>query len=666
MPRFRIREERARELFVKALSFYHGQQYVAAREFLYKSLDVQPQFHLARRYLGDAYYYSGDWNAALEQWEFLDELSQGAYPLVRQRSELLRFSLNEYRDPGPYSFVRDFRPHSWSGHSFARPADVAIDERNRSYLLSFESANILVVSPGGEIESEIRGPFYDRLKGPVAMQLFDGRLYVADFSADRIRVFDLAGGNAGAFGEHGVGPDALLGPAGIAVAADAIYVSDSGNHRIQKFDHAGKRLLTITTDGVGAPLRMPLGLAASSEGELYVADREDGRVLVYDHEGNYLETLQHEKIPAPVGLSLSGDTLIVCDERNGPIFYNLKDRAWTWPESSRDHDDRPLLYRRAHAARGDALGGMLVADYDANRFVMLTREGLRISNLDMRIQRVESRDFPKMGVFLTVNNRLGSNIRGLERSEFRLFENDRRIPGIRADNTAPYNRRRLTVLAVENSPQFQQNYSAQLPNTLRPLLDPLRVADQMTLVRAGEQVRQVYQGLERLRMLRLLQSGETAESPNLGKALYESTALLSREIGPRSVILLVSGKRIEGAFNQYSLQRIGQYARANGVAIDVISFEGEADEGARLQTIADYSDLARATGGRYYRGFDESALSAIDEILRKRIDQRYILTYRSAMEASLSGRYVDIRVEASFQDSAGLADSGYIIPERPQ
>lgn len=665
-PRFRIREERARELFVKALGFYQGQQYVASREFLYKALDIQPQFHLARRYLGDAYYYSGEWDAALEQWEFLDELAQGAYPLVRQRSELLRFSLNEYRNPGPYSLVRQYRPDSWPGHSFRSPVDIAVDERNRLYLLSFESASILVISPGGQVLHNIRGPIYDRMKGPLAMQLYDDRLYVADFAADRVRIFDLEGGAVRSFGQSGAGADSMLGPAGIAVRDGAIYVSDSGNRRIHRFDMEGKRAWTISAESEAAPearLGEPAGLAASADGELFVADSRRGRVLVFDSESNYLYDIVHERMQKPRSLDLHGDTLIICDEKSGPLFYSLSNQTWSWPESLRDDDDRPLLFRRAFSARSDSLGGLTIADYDANRFVLLAREGLRISNLDMRIQRIESRQFPQMAVFLTIRNRLGATIRGLDRSAFRLYENDRRIPRLRADNMAPYNRRRLTVVAVENSPVFQQNFAPQLPSTLRPLLDPLRVSDRMIVVRAGEQVREVYQGLERLRILRLLQTGEAVENPNLGKALYESTALLAREIGPRTVILLVSGRHLPDAFSQYPLQRISQYAQANGVAVDIISFEAEADPERREESARQYRDLARQTGGRYYRGFDESSLAGIDAALRGRLDQRYILAYRSAMEANLSGRYVDVRVEAEFQDSVGLADSGYIIPE---
>ena len=127
IPRFRIREERARDFFKKGLYFHNSHQYVASREFFYKALDIQPFFHLARRYLGDSYYYSGEWNAALEQWEFLDNISDGAYPLVRQRSELLRFSFNRYKNPGDYVYLQSYDRAFWSEFPFKGPADIAWD-----------------------------------------------------------------------------------------------------------------------------------------------------------------------------------------------------------------------------------------------------------------------------------------------------------------------------------------------------------------------------------------------------------------------------------------------------------------------------------------------------------------------------------------------------------
>lgn len=666
VPRFRLHEERAREFFRKGLVFYNRQQYVAAREFFYKALDVQPYFHLSRRYLGDAYYYSGDWNAALEQWEFLDSVSETAYPLVRQRSNLLRFYLNQYRSPGELSLVQSFSGASWEGVALKSPVAAALDAENRLYICAFGSANILRITPGGRVEREIRGPIYDRLQGPIAMTLQNNLIYVADFTADRVRVFDANGAARFDFGGPGAAPGRFHGPTGIAVADGAIYVSDSGNRRVQKFDASGKYLLEFREDEDGRALVHPAGLAADADGSVYVADRDDRRIVRFDSDGNFLEAIVSAKLERPRSLNLSGDTLVVADEKNGALFLNLSDRVWTDLPELREASDVALAFQRVFGATLDGQGGLLISDFAAGRVFQLAPQGMRITNLDARIERVDANSFPQMGVFFTLKNRLGAPIRGLDRTDLALYENDRRIYAIRSDNITPYNRRILAVLVKENSPFFRDNFAGHLSSALAPLFDPLRISDRVTLIRAGEQTRRIYDGLERLRMIQLLQTGDVSDAPNLGKGLYEGIGLLASQIGPRSVTLVVSGRSLPDAFAQYSAQQTQQYARAHGILINVISYEGEEDPERRAETMELYRGLARETGGRYYRAYDESALAGLHGFLRSQTDERYLITYRSGLDASLAGRYVDLRMEATYQGVAGIADAGYFIPEANQ
>ena len=674
IPRFRIKEERAREYFQKSLVFYNSRQYVAAREFFYKSLDVQPYFHLARRYLGDAYYYSGDWNGALEQWEFLDNVSDGAYPLVRQRSELLRFYLNQYRNPGDYVYLRSIDTNTYPTAGLKRPVDVGVDAGNRMYVLSYGSANLLKIGPSGKLEREMQGGWWRGFEGPSGMSVRKDRLYVSDYSADLVRVLDASGSSLFTFGETGAGEGQFYGPSGILATDEAIYVVDSGNHRVQKFTPDGKFLLSFGGDENGRPLQYPAGIAIdlrptagvngeTGEGIVYVADRDDRRILRYDQDGNYLDDIRSEALKRPRGLHIQGERLLVADEDSGVWLYDLQKRQWNPLPPLRGESDEPVRLVKPFAARMDAYGTIYVADYGQNRVLTLVPRGLRVSNLDIRIQRVDVRNFPNVAVFLTLKNRLGDPVRGLSRSDFALNENDRRMGGIRVDNTRPYNRRTNLVITKENTEFFANNFTEYLPVALSGLLDPLRTADRLRLVRVGEQVRKVYEGLERRLIRRTLAEGDRTVEPNLGKGLYESLTLLVSELGPRTVVLIVSGKDYPSAYNQYSLQKITQYARANEIQIDVISFEGDEDPEARRQVQENYMRLAADTGGRYYRGFDETALAGTYETIRARLDERYVLTYSSALNRNLSGRYVDLSVQVQYLGTAGLSDAGFFIPE---
>jgi len=661
IPRLRVREETAREQFKRALNFYNSQQYVAAREFFYRALDIYPYFHLARRYLGDSYYYSGDWNGALDQWEFLDNLSDGAYPLVRQRSELLRFYLNDYRDPGDYIFLRSFNPLTWRGYEMYRPVDTAIDDSGTMFLLSYGSARILAVTPGGQIQYEIRGPFFDRMKGPLSMTLHEGKFYVSDYLDDRVRVFEINGSRVFSFGGTGSEEGKFRGPAGIALTSDAIYVADSGNRRIQKFDREGKFILAFGEDNHQEKPVLPSGIALFEE-TVYVSDRDGKRILKYDMDGNYTGDIRSELLELPRGLSLYQNRLIVSDEKNGILFYNLLDGKWDKLPDLRDNDDKPVFLNKPYSARADRNGVLLLSEFGAQRVMQVVPRGLATSNMDCRIQRVDARAFPEIGVFLTVNNRLGSPVPGLTNSEIFLYENDNRIGQIRTDNIKPYNNRVNLTILKENSEFFRQQYDSYLPSLMKEILDPIRIADRVRVIRIGEQVRTVFDSLRRREILKNMMEGDAVEEPNLSKGLFESITSLLPEIGPRYVLFVVSGKYYSGSFNQYSLQRIRQYAEANNIVIHVLSFEGEEDPDRKEQVIANLQSLAQRSGGEYHNAFRETEIRGLYDRMKNSPDRRYIVTYRAPADQNISGRYVEIRVEIQHLGTNGIADGGYFVP----
>lgn len=663
IPRFRIKEERARDYFKKGLAFHNTQRYVAAREFYYKALDIQPYFHLARRYLGDAYYYSGEWNSALEQWEFLDSVTDGAYPLVRQRSELLRFSLNQYQNPGEFTFFEAYLPETWREAPFEHPVDVGWDAENNLYILAFGTGNLIKVNPGGSVQRVIQGPLWDRLRGPIAFGIQNGRIYVADYLADRLRLFDLKGSDLGTIGATGSAAGQFRGPSGILVTPESIFVSDSGNRRIQKFDQNGKFLLEFGKDDLGQAPRYPAGLALDEAGILYVADRDRGRILKYDTDGNFLGVLTSDRLKKPRGLHFAGGQLTVADEESGILFFQTIEQRWRELKGLRDDQDRPVIPLRVFAARTNRSGILVAAEYGGQRVMTIVPRGLRISTYDVRIQRVDTGDFPLVGVFLTARNRLGDPLIGLTSREIKIFENDKRIGGIRTDNVQVYNKGAKIALAMENSDLMAAEFRRYLPSLMSNLLDPIRISDKISVVRVGPVVREVYSGTERREIVRQLSEGDTAPAPNLGKGLVEALTGLLPELGPRSVLLVASGKNFPEAFHQYEARRIIQYARANRVAINVISFEAEDDPADKAAVRDLYRRLAQDTGGRYYFAFDDTALKSIYSDIVGVLDRRYVVTYKGRDDDIMIGRYVDVRVEIEYLGTFGKANAGYFVPE---
>jgi sugar lactone lactonase YvrE len=81
----------------------------------------------------------------------------------------------------------------------------------------------------------------DGLQEPSAVAIdAEGRIWVAEAFADRVRAFDKSGKEVASFGKTGSGKGELCSPGGLAIAPDgSIFVADSGNHRIQALLAAG-------------------------------------------------------------------------------------------------------------------------------------------------------------------------------------------------------------------------------------------------------------------------------------------------------------------------------------------------------------------------------------------------------------------------------------------
>lgn len=659
IPRFRLGEEEARNYFQKGLVFYNTRRYIAAREFLYKALAIQPHFHLARRYLGDAYYYSGDWNGALEQWEFLDELASGNYPLVRQRSDTLRFFLNRYNHPGEYTFFKSFDSKSAGPGEIRGPVGLASDRDGSFWILSYEKGGLRKFDQNGDEVTSIAGSFMEPLEGPLGLCIDEDRIYVTDYKSDMVRVFDSKGHSLFSFGGPGNGPGLFRGPAGIAIAGDRVLIADTGNGRVQAFHRDGT--FSGIFAGENPDYTSPYALLYSDD-SLYISDVEQGLVYEFDMDGNRKNVLGEGILSKPRGLSLNGQQLSVADETGKVFFYNLSRASWSELPPVRNDDGKLIQYARPYAVLGGNDGILYVADYAGNRIDMLVPRGLRTSNLDVKLTGVDSASYPEMALFLTVRNRLGRVLTGLKRKNFLIYENDRRIGLIRSDNMEPYNKRLNLILAKENSKTMRENYKEYIPSLLKWVLEPIRVSDRIKVVRIGETVRTVYEGLERREIVSELTGGETTGEPNLGKGIFESVTTLLPEMGPRHILLIVSGKMDGDPFRQYSIRRLGQYASANGIRIHVISFEGEMEEHERRRSASLYRELTEWTGGKYIRAFDESALESFYGEIQSDMDERYILTYRSMKDKNIRGRYMDVRVEVRYLNTPGMGEGGYFVP----
>lgn len=186
-----------------------------------------------------------------------------------------------------------------------------------------------------------QGEELGELSRPMSMSIHKDTLYVAEYINDRIQKFSLADGTSqGILGSSGSGPGEFDLPADVAVDDDGkIYVADFTNNRVQVLDPSGQFL-----DQLGKTRRFgiragrfnyPTGVGLLPNGNLLVADTYNDRVQVFDSGGKFVR-----KWGGPFATNIPGsfhgwfkNAAAVTADQNGQVFvadfYNDRIQKFT-------------------------------------------------------------------------------------------------------------------------------------------------------------------------------------------------------------------------------------------------------------------------------------------------------------------------------------------------
>ena len=136
---------------------------------------------------------------------------------------------------------------------------------------------------------------------------------------------------------------------------------------------------------------------------------------VFDTSGNYIGPLIEDGLKAPEGLALVDGFLLVADGSKVMKVDLLSG------ELSVEADLGPGQHRIT-TVFPDENGNLAVCDFDADRIVLLTPLSTLYGGLDITLDRVRADSFPELVVDLTVKDRKGHPISGLNASNFRVFD----------------------------------------------------------------------------------------------------------------------------------------------------------------------------------------------------------------------------------------------------
>ncbi len=203
-------------------------------------------------------------------------------------------------------------------------AGVAVDSRDRVYLITRGEPRVIVYEPDGRfVGSWGEGLFSERTHGITLGP--DDAVYCVDDADHTVRKFTPDGQLLLTLGTSNVPSDTgydgkslpsiahggppFNRPTNLAVAPSGdLYVSDGyGNARVHRFSPTGELLQSWGEPGTGpGEFHLPHGIGVTPDSRVLVADRENDRIQVFDPDGRFLDQWTHVQRPTQVFVAPDG------------------------------------------------------------------------------------------------------------------------------------------------------------------------------------------------------------------------------------------------------------------------------------------------------------------------------------------------------------------------
>ena len=150
------------------------------------------------------------------------------------------------------------------------------------------------------------------------------------------------------WGGRGFGPGLFQEPMGIAVdRSGQVYVADWGAHQVQVFDRDGSYVRTIGKPGKGkGELFRPSDVAIAPDGKVWVADRDNDRIAIFEQDGTEAGMFKAASLlhyPTGIEFNAAGDFAIMDHEKG---FETTRIRIYSV--------DRKLIHEQSLGGNGRA------------------------------------------------------------------------------------------------------------------------------------------------------------------------------------------------------------------------------------------------------------------------------------------------------------------------
>lgn len=630
-------------------SFYSGYYNKAVFSFE-KSISYNPEDYLAREWLGRAYYMSGLDETAVKLWKSLLEDGGGSVNL-RNKLEIIE-SRRQLPDNEEYDkkwvLETEIAGRTEEGYYlFKRPSSLITSAAGEIVVSSFATNELAVFNTNGRLIKKIKGGF-GVLNHPFdVVELSDNSYIVSEYAGNQLSKININGSIEKQFASRGTGDGQLLGPQYLADDKTGyIYVTDWGNRRVCKYDYDGNYILSFgSKTGKYPGLTSPTGLAAVG-GNIYVADAERNCLDVFDRSGNYLKSTGKGLFHKPEGISVIDEKNLLIADTDRIIRFNTE-----FEFVDEIYKGRPG--ERLTSAKFDVNNDIIVTDFDNSRIMFLTDMASVYGGLFVRIDRVIEADFPSVRVLVSVEDRNGNPVVGLEKGNFRISED-----GLCPDEmNLLYQGDRSEIadvsLVFEKS-VYMNSQRDSLRKAAEEFYSSLGEKDLVRLVESGEEasiLADTHASEETIINGILGSSSYSTEcAPGAGIRLGGSELLKSAD--KKAVVYISSGSNVRFNFDKYRLVDTMQFLKNNKIGFYYIYLnpEGKNDE---------LEFLCRETGGKSYYLYRPEGIARIVRDIKERQNGYYLLDYISKSFSEFGRKYIPLRIEAVYHKKSGRDELGY-------
>lgn len=183
------------------------------------------------------------------------------------------------------------------------PYGLAIDDQDRLFIADFDANAVRVFDAQGRQIARFFGEKGNQAGqfnglGRVAVDDQRGLLYVSDESNSRVQQFSLTETATGrleatyrlSFGSYGRAAGQFAYPQDIAIDENSgrVYVADMANRRVQVFDPEGQYLLEFSPPGDW----QVIGLDVGPDGAIYATDAKNNAILIFEPDGQLRRRLE--------------------------------------------------------------------------------------------------------------------------------------------------------------------------------------------------------------------------------------------------------------------------------------------------------------------------------------------------------------------------------------